>query len=122
MPEPRLRCGASRGTVSPKKRLKKSSNGSMPPNGPGPGRGEPFCIVLEMLTTDGMVLRATAEKEGRRPSPGTTLVASTGAPAGAWKKTAARTNEPTATDRSAPRENLFRDIEFLLFSAGNAKG
>jgi len=72
--------------------------------------------VLEILTTAGMVLRATAEKEGRRPSPGTTLVvAITGELAGAWKKTAARTNEPAATDRSAPREYFFRDIYFLLF-------
>src|SRR5262249_49068276 len=73
-PEPRLRC--SRGgswPCSPKKWRKKSSLGSRSPNGLGAGgeaerRWLSRCVV-EILTTAGIALRATAAKEGSWPAP-----------------------------------------------------
>src|SRR3972149_7504841 len=58
MAEPRLRWLFSLGGDSPKKRLKNSSMGSLAP--PRPER----CVVVEMLTTTGIVFLAIAANEG----------------------------------------------------------
>src|SRR5215470_11243250 len=72
MPEPRLRGPLSRGWVSPKKRLKNSSRGSLEP-----GRPE-RCEVVKMLTTTGVVRLAMAAKEGGRFSRAARLAARAG--------------------------------------------
>src|SRR5258705_1185611 len=74
MPEPRLRRLFSLGGVSPKKRIKNSSRGSLEPE-----RGK-RCEAVEMLTTTGMVFLAiTAKEGGRAPSSAARLAARAGA-------------------------------------------
>src|SRR5215470_8863487 len=109
MPEPRLRGPLSRGWVSPKKRLKNSSRGSLEP-----GRPE-RCEVVKILTTTGVVRLAMAAKEGGRFSRAARVAAFASAPD---PKSAHDDTQAPSTEANKPRGEKFI-LNDLIVSRGS---
>src|SRR5574341_533631 len=106
IPEPRLRCRFSFGGASPKKRLKKSSMGSLEPE-----RAE-YCDDVEIFTTTGMVFLAAAANEGGRLASNAAMLAAWRGPLNTLNRKAKRPN-PAPMPVRACAQRPRRDIDSL---------